>query len=140
MTQTPTHRRLVRTAAGFTRKARQHGQATIVSAEDLARIYLAADGRCHYCSIELDPFLATFDHMTPFERGGQNVVNNVVLCCLFDNRAKFTMLEAEYREFQKVERRCRSCDKQFKPRAADYRRGYGWYCSRRCSGKAGGLA
>ena len=114
MTQTPIQRKLVRTAAGFTRKAVQHGQVTIVSAEDLARIYLAADGR--------------------------NTIDNVVLSCLTDNRQKYTMSEAQYRDWLALDRVCPVDGKHFKPRPADYRRGLGFYCSRRCSGKIGGQA
>ena len=140
MTQTPTQRKLVRTAAGFTKKARRYGAPGIVNASDLGRIYLAADGRCFYCGTDLDPFTATFDHTTPFERGGSNTLDNIALSCLTDNRQKFTMTEAEYRDWLALERTCRGCGIKFKPRAADYRRGYGWYHSRSCSGRAGGLA
>ena len=140
MTQTATHRRLVRTAAGFNSKAKRLGQSERVTADDLARLFLTYDGRCYYCAASLDPFYATFDHRLPFERGGRNTTDNIVPSCLTDNRQKFTMTEAEYRDWLALERRCRSCGKPFRPRAADYRRGLGWYCSRRCSGKAGGVA
>jgi hypothetical protein len=138
MTQTATQRRLVRTAAGFNKKARHYGQPGVVTAEDLGRIYLREEGRCYYCGADLDPFLATFDHLDPFERGGANTIANIRLSCLTDNRQKFTMTEAEYRDWLALERRCKGCGDPFKPRAADYRRGLGHYCSRRCSGRAGG--
>lgn len=140
MTQTPVQRKLVRTAAGFTSKARRIGGSAlgVTTAEDLAQIYLAADGKCYYCGSDLDPMTATYDHVLPFERGGNNSPSNIVLCCIADNRAKFTMTEAEYREFLAVERICPVDGTRFKPRAADYRRGFGFYCSRRCAGSVGG--
>lgn len=140
MTQTVTQRRLVRTAAGFNRKARKYKVPGVVTAEDLARIYLSTQGRCFYCAAELDPFVGTFDHKLPFERGGTNLRDNIVPSCLTDNRQKFTMTEAEYRDWLALERRCKGCAKSFKPRASDYRRGLGFYCSRSCSGRAGGQA
>jgi 5-methylcytosine-specific restriction endonuclease McrA len=138
MTQTPVQRRLVRTAAGFRSKAIRLGAASDISADGLAQIYLEAGGKCFYCDTILDPFYATFDHVVPFEHGGANTRDNVVLSCLTDNRQKFTMTLEQYREWLALERRCRICQQPFKPRAADFRRGLGFYCSRRCSGTAGG--
>jgi hypothetical protein len=63
-----------------------------------------------------------------------------VLSCLTDNRQKYTMSEEQYRDWLKLERVCPIDGTRFKPRAADYRRGYGFYCSRKCSGTVGGLA
>jgi len=140
VTQTALQRKLVRTAAGFTSKARRLGRGGVITADDLARIYLREDGRCFYCQTELDPMFATFDHTLPFERGGANTLDNIRLSCLTDNRQKFTMTVEEYRDWLALDRRCMGCQKPFKPRAADYRRGLGFYCSRRCSGRAGGLA
>lgn len=140
MTQTAVQRRLMRTAAGFNKKAMKYRQPGRVTAEMLAWVYNDAQGRCFYCGTDLDPFLGTFDHRLPFERGGANTTDNIVLSCITDNRQKFTMNEAEYRDWLALERHCRSCQKPFKPRPADYRRGLGHYCSRRCAGRAGGLA
>lgn len=140
MTQTTVQRKLLRTAAGFLRKARRYNVTGSVTAADLARIYMLHEGRCHYCLADLDPMFATYDHLLPFERGGDNTTDNIVLSCLTDNRQKFTMTESEYWDWLKLERRCRSCQKPFKPRAADFRRGLGFYCSRSCAGRAGGLA
>ena len=99
-----------------------------------------AGGRCYYCGTSTDPFTCTFDHRLPFERGGSNTVGNIVLSCLTDNRQKFTMTEAEYRDWLGLVRICPVDQRKFRPRPADYRRGLGFYCSRKCSGKAGGLA
>lgn len=140
MTQTATQRRLIRTAAGFNAKALRRKRPGVVSAADLAGIWLDAEGRCYYCGTTLDPFTATFDHRDPFERGGPNTVDNIVLSCITDNRQKFTMTEAEYRDWLGLVRICPIDQKKFRPRPADYRRGLGFYCSRRCSGVAGGRA
>lgn len=138
MTQTTTQRRLMRTAAAFNSKARRLGAPGRVSAEDLIRIWSAQKGICYYCPTDLDPLYATFDHRLPFERGGTNTIENLVLSCLTDNRQKFTMTEAEYRDWLGLERICPVDQTKFRPRPADYRRGLGFYCSRKCSGTAGG--
>lgn len=138
VSQTPVQRKLVRTAAGFYKKAKRLGRGGTTTAADLARIYLEADGKCYYCGTELDPMFATFDHVQPFERGGDNSPSNIKLCCIADNRAKFTMTEAEYRDYLTVSRICPVDGTLFKPRASDYRRGLGIYCSRRCAGTIGG--
>lgn len=140
MTQTVLQRRLIRTAAGFNSKARRLGARGVVSAESLAQIWVNQNGACYYCNTEVDPLTCTFDHKQPFERGGANMMHNIVLSCLKDNRQKFTMTETEYRDWLGLVRICPVDRRKFKPRPADYRRGLGFYCSRRCSGAAGARA
>jgi len=51
---------------------------------------------CHYCEIPLTLKTATKDHLTPTSRGGSNLIENIVPCCLPCNQAKGTYTEEEY--------------------------------------------
>lgn len=52
--------------------------------------------RCHYCENPLTLKTTTKDHLTPLCRGGSNLIDNIVPCCLACNQAKGTMTEEEY--------------------------------------------
>lgn len=51
---------------------------------------------CHYCEIPLTLETTTKDHLTPLCRGGSNLIDNIVPCCLGCNQAKGTYTEEEY--------------------------------------------
>lgn len=140
MTQGVVQRRIARLAAAINQKAARLAHRERITADDLALVFLEASGRCAYCGIEVDPMGASFDHAVPFARGGTNTRANLVLSCITCQRTKFTKLPAEHIEYQRLQRQCRTCRRAFRPRFADIKRGYGFYCSRRCSGTAGGEA
>lgn len=137
MNQDPIERRFRRLAVGANRKAERVGSKGILTDRDLFDAYRAAEGRCPYCEIELDPMSCSFDHVLPFDRGGRNDRSNLQACCLSCQRRKFTKTPEEYAQWQTLERTC-PCGVVFRPRWSDYRRGFGFYHSRICSGSAGG--
>lgn len=137
MTQSPIQRRLVRLAGSINQKARRLGDPERIRAEDLGR-KLADTPQCVYCGIDLDSLSASFDHQIPFDRGGTNSPSNLVACCLSCQRHKFTKLPGEFAAYQNLRVNCLVCGRDFKPRWADYRRGYGRTCSRACAGTRGG--
>jgi hypothetical protein len=139
VTQTALQRKLVRTASSFNSKARRLGLPGTVSAEDLARAWIEVDGRCAYCRVETAAIGATYDHAVPFDKGGENRPSNIRVSCVRCQRGKFTMSETQFLEYRELKVRC-PCGIMFKPRAADYRRGFGRYHSRACAGRAGGEA
>jgi CRISPR/Cas system Type II protein with McrA/HNH and RuvC-like nuclease domain len=70
-------------------------------------------GKCHFCRCEISikrrsegrgsiPF-ATWDHLTPKSRGGNNVDDNLVLVCGTCNTDKGDKTEAEYLDYRKQE-------------------------------------
>jgi hypothetical protein len=107
-----------------------------ISADDLASVWLRDGGVCQYCGIEVDLMHVSFDHEIPLRRGGYNGVGNLKTACITCQRSKYTKSTAEYAEWQALWRYCRTCRNGFKPRWADYMRGFGFYCSRKCSGSA----
>jgi len=135
--QTPTQRRFSKLAAGINQKWRRvKTRGVKLFAEDLAFVYIRDDGQCRYCGIDVGPMDTSFDHILPFKQGGPNVVDNLCVSCITCQRSKYTKTPAEYAEWQMLVRVCKTCQKQFRPRWADYKRGLGWYCSRKCSGAA----
>jgi len=136
--QSPFQRRLSKLAAAHNYKARRLGQSGRTTAPDLARIYLVQDALCVYCSVEMSQEGVSFDHVIPFSHGGQNTTDNLVACCITCQRTKYTKNPQELAEWQRLIRYCIGCGGSFRPRWADYKRGFGFYCSRACSGRAGG--
>ena len=135
--QTPAERRLSKTAAAINQKWRQTGNEGVkITADDLAGVWLRAAGKCQYCGIEVSLMTASFDHVVPFKNEGPSYVSNLACCCVTCQRSKHTKTPEEYATWQKLERHCRSCGTPFRPRWADYVRGYGWYHSRSCAAKA----
>jgi hypothetical protein len=132
MTQTLLQRRLIRLASAINRKAERLNVRGRVSAESLALI-IRDYPTCPYCGIEISSMHGTFDHKVPFDKGGSNLRENIVFCCLSCNRKKFTKSISEHEEFLNFTVVCPIDDVVFKPRYADWKRGLGRYCSRSCS-------
>jgi hypothetical protein len=82
----------------------------------------------------------SFDHMMAFAKGGQNVRENLAASCMTCQRGKFTKSPEEWDRARALVVQCEVCKKEFKPRWADWVRGLGRTCSRKCSGTKGGLA
>lgn len=137
MTQTAAQRRLIRLASSTNRKAAGLGLNGRITAEDYARAYIAAEGMCPYCGIDITPEHCSFDHAIPFDRGGQNEPANIVACCLTCQREKATKTPEEFAHARVLMSTCESCGKVFKPRYADWLRGYGRTCSSECAGLKG---
>jgi hypothetical protein len=59
--------------------------------------------RCYYCCVPLTLVpggtgkIATKDHLLPVSRGGSDLIDNIVPCCLECNDRKGTMSEHEFR-------------------------------------------
>jgi hypothetical protein len=138
MTQSAAERRYVRMAGAMNAKAARLGLYGRISSIDLAMAFLQAQGLCTYCGIGIDPLHCSFDHVTPFDRGGLNQSFNIVACCMSCQRSKSTKLPDEYQTARVQMSRCEVCGIEFKPRWADWKRGYGRTCSRECSGRKGG--
>jgi hypothetical protein len=132
VTQTALQRRLVRLASSINKKAAALGARGRVTAESLYLI-IKAYPTCPYCGIKLDPMSGTFDHRVSFDKGGNNLRENIVFCCLSCNRKKFTKSIDEHAEFLNFTITCPIDGTVFKPRYADWVRGLGRFCSRSCS-------
>lgn len=134
MSQSPEQRRLVRIAGSYNSKARRLGIRGRVTAFDLATIELEQP-RCYYCGIELEIGQGTFDHIVPFERNGRNAFDNLVRCCITDNRKKFTKTPEQLVEHEDRRVTCArpGCDNTYQPRWAEWEAGRARLCSRRCS-------
>jgi 5-methylcytosine-specific restriction endonuclease McrA len=64
-----------------------------VTKDQLERIYIEANGRCHYCHSEVVPRFTPsdprgFDHITPRSKGGRHTSANLVVCCRGCNERK----------------------------------------------------
>lgn len=124
-------------AAGLNQAWMKYGYRGVkLYAHDLAAIWLRAGGTCHYCGIEVDLMTVSFDHVEPLSKGGYHGVGNLVACCITCQRTKHTKTPEQHLEYQSTERICPVDGKRFRPRFADIQRGYGVYCSRKCSGKS----
>jgi len=139
MAQTPEQRRFVRIASSSNQKARRLGTHGRVTGYDLYLVYEDSGGICTYCDVEIDPLFCSFDHVVPFDKGGVNQAHNIVACCRTCNRDKFTKSPEELIVWRELKMTCPVDGTVFRPRWSDYRRGQGRYCSRRCSGKIGGI-
>lgn len=137
MTQTPAQRRFIRLASSTNRKAARLGLNGRITAEDYARAYIASGGSCPYCGIDITPDDCSFDHRIPFDRGGENEVGNIVACCLTCQREKGTKTPDEYAHARTLTVTCEGCGRTFKPRYADWLRGFGRTCSSECAGLKG---
>lgn len=140
MTQTAVQRRFSKLSAAINQKARKLGAVGSISAEDLARTYIEADGKCAYCGIEVSLVGVSFDHVVAFAKGGSNLRSNIAASCITCQRGKFTKTVDEWAKAKDMLVPCEVCKKPFRPRWADYMRGYGRTCSRVCSGMKGGQA
>jgi len=136
--QHPLEHRFKRLATGANKKARNLGRAGRISYADLYYIYVESEGVCTYCGIGITPEGCSFDHIIAFDRGGENVPSNITACCLTCQREKFTKSPEEFDQWRDLRITCPVCGTVFRPRWADYTRGFGKYCSRKCSGTVGG--
>ena len=59
----------------------------------------AAEGRCYYCGLTVEPSRLTMDHVVPITRGGRSEKNNLVACCKDCNTKKKSMLPQEWQEY-----------------------------------------
>lgn len=137
MTQTPLQRRLIRLAIEMNKKALRVGVMGRVTAAELAQIILDSEGVCNYCGVDLPDMEGSFDHVIPYAEGGRNLPENIVRACVTCNRMKATMSVAELKEYAALRVTC-ICGTVFRPRWADWKRGYGKTCSRACAGRLGG--
>ena len=138
--QTTTERRFSKLAAAINQKARRLDARGTVTATDLALVYIAFERKCAYCGFEVSAEGVSFDHAIAFAKGGQNTIDNLAASCMTCQRGKFTKTPQEWAQARVQVVRCEVCQKEFKPRWADWVRGYGRTCSRACSGKKGGEA
>lgn len=138
MTQHPLQRRLIRLAHEMNKKALRFGVAGRVTAAELAQVILESEGLCNYCGDELPDMEGTFDHVVPYANGGLNLPINIVRACLTCNRTKSTKTPEELAAYAALRVTCPVDGKVFRPRWADWKRGYGRTCSRVCAGRLGG--
>jgi len=135
MPQNPLQRRLIRLSSAINRKAERLGAPGRVSAELLYLIALDHP-TCPYCGIGVDPGHGSYDHIVSFDKGGTNYRDNITFGCVSCNRAKYTKTPEEHMKYQELEKVCPIDGTIFRPRYADIQRGYGEYCSRRCSAQS----
>lgn len=119
------------------KKALRFGVPGRVTAGELAQIILESEGLCNYCGDALPDMEGTFDHVVPYANGGVNLPHNIVRACMSCNRTKSTKTPEELAIYAALRVKC-ACGKIFRPRWADWKRGYGRTCSRVCAGRAGG--
>jgi len=102
-----------------------------------ANIYARDAYRCQYCAKSFPTPELTFDHVVPVAQGGRKDWENIVTCCVSCNRTKATMSVEELRVYAALRVTC-PCGVVFRPRWADWKRGYGRTHSRACAGRLGG--
>lgn len=139
MKQSATERRYVRLAGATNKKAARLGLEGRITADDLGRVYLLCGGTCPYCGIGITSMDCSFDHMLPFDLGGQNSLDNITACCMTCQRSKGRKTIHDYDVARALWSFCEVCGKGFKPRWADWRRGFGTTCSAPCAGKKGAM-
>lgn len=129
-------RRLQRIASTFNAKARRLHVPGVVSWQMLASL----GDKCAYCPTELTLDQGTWDHVLSFDKGGHNVISNIVRCCTTCQRAKFTKTPSEYAEHQVRLVTCKrpGCGVQYRPRWAEWQAGRARYHSHACAGAAKG--
>lgn len=140
MTQLPSERRFSKLAAAINQKAASLGQGDRITAGALARVFLASNGVCAYCDTEINWKGVSFDHVIAFAKGGRNTEENLAASCITCQRTKHTKTPEEHAQARALTVACEVCGKQFKPRWADWKRGLGRTCGRKCSGQKGGQA
>lgn len=139
MTQSVIQRRLVRLAAAMNQKAIKLGVSGRITAAELAQIQLESEDLCHYCGVEVPAEGGSFDHVVPYKLGGLNLPSNIVRSCWTCNRSKgWAKKPEDLLEYSKLRVTCPVDGVVFRPRWADWKRGLGKYCSRRCAGAVGG--
>jgi hypothetical protein len=119
-------------------KAIRVGVSGLVAAFELMELLVESEGLCSYCGIEVPPMGGSFDHVVPYALGGENRKDNIVRCCLSCNRTKALKTPEELAVYAVLRVRCANCQREFRPRYADWKRGLGRTCSRACAGAIGG--
>lgn len=132
MTQTPLQRRLIRLAAAMNAKAARLGARGRVTAETLYLV-ISDYPRCPYCGNGVDPMHGAFDHIVPFDHGGANARSNLAFGHVSCNREKYTKSPEQYAAYKTLTIVCPVDGTVFRPRYADWIRGFGRFCSRSCS-------
>ena len=81
------------------RRAPEGTRIDEITPEDLMELYEKQAHKCAYCGIELNALITAVDHKTPISKGGEHTLKNLQLLCHNCNISKFTMTDAEYREY-----------------------------------------
>jgi len=136
--QSRPERRFSKLSAAINQKATKLGARGRVTATDLAGVYYEADGLCQYCGFGVSWEGVSFDHKQAFAKGGSNTPDNLAASCMTCQRGKFTKTPEEWATAKDMTVACSVCGTSFRPRWADYMRGFGLTCSRKCSGTKGG--
>lgn len=140
MTQSSPERRFSKLAAAINQKAIRLGARGRITAADLFWVFVRAKQKCEYCGVELNWQGVSFDHAQAFARGGSNSPENLASSCITCQRGKFVKTPSEWAQARGLLVQCEVDGVWFKPRWADYQRGFGRTCSRKCSGTKGGQA
>lgn len=69
------------------KKARFANAESTLTDEQWRRVLEHFDYRCAYCDKDIRDFY-TMDHVVPFSKGGENIISNVVPCCVSCNSRK----------------------------------------------------
>ncbi len=85
----PHMRQSISFANGSNRNARRLGVPGKLYGRDVIKL----DSSCHYC----DGPATTWDHVVPLARGGPNLIENIVRCCIACNRSKARRTPEEWR-------------------------------------------
>jgi 5-methylcytosine-specific restriction endonuclease McrA len=68
-------------------------------------LYQINDGHCHYCGREFGKDVwREIDHIVPVSKGGNNEIENMVVCCQNCNAKKLNFALDEYRK--RLEDKC----------------------------------
>ena len=84
-------------AASFSKRFKQVGDTTKLSAKEIKEWLLQAPAVCHYCNIGLDQTNFGVDHAIAVARGGANAVSNLRQCCRGCNIAKGAYSEEQFK-------------------------------------------
>lgn len=117
--------------------AKSGNPGTKLSSDDLASLWLNAGGTCEYCGIGVSLMTVSFDHEVPLSKGGYHGVGNLKVCCITCQRSKYNRSTKDYLDSRALTVTCPVDGTVFKPRWADWVRGYGRFCSRKCAGTVG---
>jgi 5-methylcytosine-specific restriction endonuclease McrA len=79
------------------KKAKDLGAEGKLKTADVIEAVNLHGWHCHYCKKILDIKSITLDHLTPFSRGGLNVIENIAPACGTCNRSKGTKTAEEYK-------------------------------------------
>lgn len=60
--------------------------------------HFTGNEHCYYCGKKLTRYSATWDHVQPLSRGGEDTRKNLVWCCIQCNKAKGSLTIEEWKE------------------------------------------